>query len=565
MSGSQSTNKTISTDTNNTDTTRMNSDITQFLLDDVPDTVGGNLNDDERIQDTIEAAVEYYHNQLPTPVRDMITLKWGIKDSTINDLQLGWAGEGHGLIQHLEDEGFHPVEIVRAGLGSSRLYKHVYECDPDSDACRHDFDEIYDAIARARTNDEIAKEAIDMYAVYDHYTEENRYLPIRDWWNNRIVFPYQNQDGTHTYMIARETYDTDDRPGKYLKQTVKKDYINSEAVYEPMYGVDTLEEGKPLLLTEGITDAIMAHQHGFNCIAPVTKKFKKAHYDQLLEYAKQASGVVIINDNEKSGEGIKGALDTGMFLRNNGVDALLGVLPRNEDEEKVDLAEFLRVNKRSDLLDVIVSNRGEEDGLMRPQDHPYYEEMQERERERLGSEPGEGSSDKLGVDNVDSSNGKSAIYEAKLEDVMDVKNGYRGDHPVQHHGESHSGYFVVYEENGEKFARDFKKGYNYNALTWLAVASGARHPSRPDGKLDDEETWEAWRYAKEQGYIPEDDPVPSRAMWHIARSHDLAPKSAIPSDWGGKKLPPSIYNDIIDTIDVQYDLEPGRKKLPTDD
>lgn len=566
MSESQSTSKNRRSDTEQTDYTGMNPEIKQFLLDDIPDTVGGELEDTQRIQEAIQTGVDYYHSQLPTHMRDLITLKWGIKDSTIDELKLGWAGDGHGLITHLQKQDFHPLEIVRAGLGSSRLLKHIYQCDPDADDCRHDFADIYDDLARARQHDDISKEAIDMYAVYNHYTDANQYMPVSDWWNNRIVFPYKNEDGTHTYMIGRETHKTDDRPGKYLKQTVKKPYINSEAVYEPMYGVHTVEEGSALLLTEGITDAIMAHQEGYSCVAPVTKKFKKAHYDQLREYAERASGVVIVNDNEESGEGIKGALDTGVYLRENNIDARIGVLPRNDDEEKLDLAEFLRQHKRKDLNEVLVTrDEDSQRGSMRPEDHPYYEEMQERERERLGTDPAEGSSDKLGVENADTSNNKSAIYEAKLGDVLDVKTGYRGDHPIQHHGNSHSGYFVVYEENGETFARDFKKGMNYNALTWLAVASGARHPSRPEGKLDDEETWEAWKFAKEQGYIPEDDPVPSRAMWYIARREELAMSAEIPSSMDDPKLPKDVYNEVLNTIKVQDQLEHGRHKLSLND
>lgn len=567
MSESQSTTKNVGTDAeNHTNTSGMNPEIKQFLLEDAPETVGGELNDTARIRETIEAAVDYYHSQLPDYIRDLITLKWGIKNETIDELKIGWTGEGHGLISHLQQEGFHRMEIIRAGLGSSRLFKHVYECDPDSDECYHDFDSQYDALARARHQGDIRSPAIDMYAVHDQYTAENDFVPIRDWWDNRIVFPYKNEDGEHTYMIGRETHATDDRPGKYLKQTSKKDYINTDAVYEPMYGVHTVEENAALLLTEGITDAIMAHQEGYNCISPVTKVFKKAHYPQLLEYAERASGVIVVNDNEESGEGIKGALDTAIYLRKQGVNARIGVLPRNDDEEKVDLAEFLRTHKKSDLNNVLTSRADEDDeGSMRPEDHPFYEEMEERERERLGAEPGEVSSDKLGVDNVDSNSNTSAIYEAKLNDVMNVKTGYRGDHPIQHHGNSHSGYFVVYEENGEKHARDFKKGYNYNALTWLAVASGARRPSHPEGKLDEQETWEVWKYAKEQGYIPEDDPVPARAMWHIARTEDCAPSSVIPSSMDDPKLPATNYNDILDTIEGTYALDPGRNKLHTDD
>lgn len=561
MSESQSPNKQFGTETEQRQqmTPEEEDTIKGFLLDNPPETVGGNLNDTDRIKGVLDETVEYYHNQLPDFVRDLITLKWGIKDSTINNIKIGYTGEGHGLISHLEAQGYHPIEILRAGVGSDRLLKHIYECDPEGDACWHDFDDTIDTLARARENGSIEKRQIDLYALHDYYESKHGHYPIRDWWDNRIVFPYQNENGDYSYMIGRETQWTDDRPGKYLKQTVKKDWINTDAVYEPMYGCHTMEPGKPLLLTEGITDAIMAHQEDVMCIAPVTKKFKKAHYPQLLEYAKMASGVVIANDNEETGEGLKGALDTAMFLRNNDIEARIGILPRNENEEKVDLAEFLRTHSRSELTEVLMDS-------IPPQEHPYYNEMKERERNRLGAEPGEAEDGKLGVDNVDPDSAKSAIFEAKLGDVLDVRNGYRGDHPLGHHGDDHSDYFVVYEEHGDKRARDFKVGYNYNALTWLAVASGARSRSHPAGRLSDEETFEAWKHAKEQGYIPDDDPAPARALWHIARTHSLAPEGTIPSSMDDDtKMPPTCYNRVLETIENEYGLTPGRETLNTTD
>jgi DNA primase len=42
---------------------------------------------------------------------------------------------------------------------------------------------------------------------------------------------------------------------------------------EPIYGLDTVEPGDPVLITEGIADAITAHEAGYPCISPVTVQF----------------------------------------------------------------------------------------------------------------------------------------------------------------------------------------------------------------------------------------------------------------------------------------------------
>ena len=43
---------------------------------------------------------------------------------------------------------------------------------------------------------------------------------------------------------------------------------------EPIYGIDTIEAGEPVVITEGIADAITAHQAGYPCVSPVTTSFK---------------------------------------------------------------------------------------------------------------------------------------------------------------------------------------------------------------------------------------------------------------------------------------------------
>lgn len=116
----------------------------------------------------------------------------------------------------------------------------------------------------------------------------------------------------------------------------------------------------------------------------------------------------------------------------------------------------------------------------------------------------------------------------------------------------------------------------HNGLQALTVLSGYHGtceqvgtPHRHSGagpsviNQGDQHIWEAWKYAKESGYIPNDDPVPYRALLHIARSHELCPVSEIPKEYdpeNGERLPASAYDPALSIIENHYDLPHGRKK-----
>ncbi len=102
-------------------------------------------------------------------------------------------------------------------------------------------------------------------------------------WQGRYVFPYFDMDGRPVYAISRLTgnegggaagYDghpADFMSGKYAKLAHTKEYV---AIDEPIYGLETVESGEPVLITEGIADAITAHECGYACISLVTTQFR---------------------------------------------------------------------------------------------------------------------------------------------------------------------------------------------------------------------------------------------------------------------------------------------------
>ena len=116
---------------------------------------------------------------------------------------------------------------------------------------------------------------------------------VKTFFRGRYVFPYFDRDGEPAYAISRSIgTDRDGHPldhfgnQKYTKAVKTKGY---SMIDEPIYGEETVIPGEPLIITEGMADAISAHEHGIPCISPVTRQFKESHFD-LLES--------IIVDNE---------------------------------------------------------------------------------------------------------------------------------------------------------------------------------------------------------------------------------------------------------------------------
>lgn len=580
-------------------------DIQPFLLDDPPAAVGGSLQDTAVVKDCLDAAVEYFHDQLPEYVRQRITETWGITAATIGDKRIGYTGSDDGVVAHLREQGFSGLTIARTGLVGNGGLRHVFECKPSNDRrplafnCPHDFSPELDALSIKRYNNEIDPAAIDLEAVLDDaFASGDR---LRNWWDNRIVFPYNNEEGETTYFIGRATDETDDigyndgTTAKYLKQTVNKPWVNTDAVNEPMFGCETVTSGESLLITEGVTDAIMAHQFDFNCITPATTEFKHQHHKQLREYAEQATAVYIINDNDRSNVGLQKALTTAATLFDTAVDVYVGLLPRAPRQENIDLADYLAVHgpdALSQLLNhaiqpfdqdelLIKANRkGQSSKGNTTQDNQKQSSDTDNNDKTPTNQPKKAGNHSRRT--VASDGRASAIYDLTLDNVIDYQSVginrssantslYRGDNPINHTGEDHSGYFAIYQESvtnpetgdtsTELRARDFKTDYSYNALTWMACASEVRSTDTPQGALSDKEIWNVWKYAKTQDHIsiPTDDPIPLRAIWYLARKHDLAPESFIPVSFDDSvRLPPTIYNRVLETVVREYGVNHGR-------
>ena len=264
-----------------------------------------NINPDKQQVFTIlHAAAEYYHLELTDEHRTYIHDKWGITDKTIDDMLIGFAPNANTLETELIDV-FQTDDLKKTGL---------------------------------------------FYADGTILTDVFR---------GRIIFPYW-RGGKVVYFIGRDPKWTDtSNHGKYIKMPVhteKRPYISDVIDNNVFYGEDSIKRSDTCVITEGVTDCIMAIQSGIPCISPVTVRIKEAEKTHALELVKNIKNVYICNDNEDNSAGLDGAIATAEYIESNGVSVKLIELPRPCNIDKIDLADYLMDNTYDDLIQLPVQS-----------------------------------------------------------------------------------------------------------------------------------------------------------------------------------------------------------------
>jgi DNA primase len=180
----------------------------------------------------------------------------------------------------------------------------------------------------------------------------------KDHLRGRIIYPYLKGDNV-IYMKGRSTSYTPSPPQgdppKYLAppKNLPQDKYDPNKPWEfwkilispyidhgAFMGEDIPNSGKEVVVTEGAPDYISARQEGLNVVSPVTVRFKENARPRLLALVKGYDCVFIINDNEESEAGKRGALETGEFLMKHNLNVLIVDLPLPSGFDKVDLNEY---------------------------------------------------------------------------------------------------------------------------------------------------------------------------------------------------------------------------------
>jgi len=121
----------------------------------------------------------------------------------------------------------------------------------------------------------------------------------------RIIVPYFKNSYV-AYWIGR-AYNNQDP--KYFKP--KKDGLNENIIW----GLNTLDINKPLVITEGVFDAISAYQEGYSVLSSMGGHFSKAQLKNLIQICKNHDDIIICFDADEAGQSFNLKL-ASIFLSN---------------------------------------------------------------------------------------------------------------------------------------------------------------------------------------------------------------------------------------------------------
>ena len=185
--------------------------------------------------------------------------------------------------------------------------------------------------------------------------------PFDSLFAGRIVFPYW-KNGKVVYMAGRVTELTPVmKEAKYIKLRThdpndeKKKHISKFIQNEAFMGEDSIRGAKEIIITEGAPDLISALDKGFAAISPVTIRFRSEDNHKLERLTRDATEIYIINDNETSNAGYKGALETAKHLARKGKNVAIVNLPKPDGMDKIDLNEYLKDHSAEELKEIMAS------------------------------------------------------------------------------------------------------------------------------------------------------------------------------------------------------------------
>jgi DNA primase catalytic core len=228
-----------------------------------------------RLRDVMETAIAFYHQVLTStnmgkPALDYLKGR-GFSDETIETFQLGWAPDGWDTMSRklVEKRGIKPDELVEAGLASP-----------------------------ARS--------------------PQRGVGVIDKFRGRVLFPIRDQNGTATGMGGRilgaEGEGGRDTGPKYLNTPASPLFDKSRSLYLIDKAKGSMRKSGQAVIVEGYTDALMAHQAGFdNVVASLGTALTPGQVALLTRYAKR---VALAYDVDAAGQ------KAGTF----GVQALQGLI-----------------------------------------------------------------------------------------------------------------------------------------------------------------------------------------------------------------------------------------------
>jgi DNA primase len=258
-----------------------------------------------RLRDVMETAIAFYHQVLTSTSLGKPALEYlkgrGFTDETIATFQLGWAPEGWDAMSRtlVEKRGIKPDELVEAGLASP---------------------------ARSAS----------------------RGVGVIDKFRGRVLFPIRDQNGTATGMggriLGKEGEGGRDTGPKYLNSPGTPLFDKSRSLYLIDKAKSSMRKSGQAVIVEGYTDALMAHQAGFdNVVASLGTALTPGQVALLTRYATR---IALAYDVDPAGE------KAGTF----GVQALeglIGQLAGSETGVELDEVRVVRLPDGKDPDEVV--------------------------------------------------------------------------------------------------------------------------------------------------------------------------------------------------------------------
>jgi len=260
-----------------------------------------------RLRDVLETAIAFYHVVLTKSKAGQPALDYlhgrGFTDETIERFRLGWAPGGWDTMsRQLETRRqIRPQELAEVGLTTARTGGR---------------------------------------GAYDRFRE-------------RIIFPIRDQNGGAVglggrYLVADG--DERDHGPKYLNSPATLLFDKSRTLYLIDRAKGPIRKGGQAVIVEGYTDALIAHQAGFdNVVASLGTALTPQQIGLLTRYAKR---VALAYDVDAAGE------KAGAF----GVSALEGIVPllaRQDSGVELDQVRVVRLPDGKDPDEVLLSSPDE--------------------------------------------------------------------------------------------------------------------------------------------------------------------------------------------------------------
>jgi DNA primase catalytic core len=258
-----------------------------------------------RLRDVMETAIAFYHQVLTStsqgkPALDYLKAR-GFTDETIESAQLGWAPEGWDTMSRklVEKRGIRPDELVEAGLASP-----------------------------ARS--------------------PSRGVGVIDKFRGRVLFPIRDQNGSPTGLGGRilgsEGEGGRDTGPKYLNTPGTPLFDKSRSLYMIDKAKGAMRKSGQAVIVEGYTDALMAHQAGFdNVVASQGTALTPGQVALLTRYAKR---IALAYDVDPAGQ------KAGTFGA-QALQSLIGQLAATESGIELDEVRVVRLPDGKDPDEVL--------------------------------------------------------------------------------------------------------------------------------------------------------------------------------------------------------------------